>query len=186
MQLVPFKQNIYPTSGRVFSLEDIGELPNPYESSDLVHALVCSTDRNPCCLSNRLGEWRHNGIAVGTRVSGGDYFRTRDNNQQIHLSLRTMHSGNPPTGMFCCELPDASDVLQTKCVEIGMYSVYHNKSSYRCCRPVYTNTAYVCAHNLYHDVLCVFEKIFDTYLFFLHIFCEIWTCTHKCMLGTVL
>ena len=123
MQLVHFKQNIYPTSGRVFSLEDIGKLPDPYESSDLVNVLVCSTDRSPCCLTNRLGEWRHNGTIIGNRTSGGDYFRTRDENQQIHLSLRTMHSGNPPTGMFCCELPDANDDLQTECVEIGMCGV---------------------------------------------------------------
>ena len=125
MQLAPFKQNIYPTSGRVFSLEDIGELPDPHESSDLVNVLVCSTDRSPCCKTppNRFGEWKHNGTTIGTRGGGGDYFRTRDDNQQIHLSLRTMNSGNPPTGMFCCELPDANDDLQTECVVIGMCGV---------------------------------------------------------------
>ena len=126
MQLVPFKLDIYPSNGRVFTLEDIGQLPPSFIPSDLQDVLVCRTDRNPCCATspNRFGEWRHNGLAIGIRSGNDrDYFRTRDDNQQMHLSLRTIHSGNPPTGMFCCELPDANDNLLTECVEIGMCAV---------------------------------------------------------------
>ena len=26
-----------------------------------------------------------------------------------------------PTGLFCCEVPDATDIVQTVCAEIGTY-----------------------------------------------------------------
>ena len=62
MQFVPFKPDIYPNDSRVFSLEDIGELPStsspPYNSTELGSVLVCRTDKRPCCVTspNRFGE----------------------------------------------------------------------------------------------------------------------------------
>ena len=126
VQLVPFKPDIYPNGSRVFCLEDIGELPStssaPYSSTELGNVLVCRTDRRPCCANktNRFGEWTHNNTNVGTRGKKEDYFRTRDDVQQIHLSLRAMYSGTRRTGEFCCVFPDASSVTQMQCVEIGM------------------------------------------------------------------
>ena len=126
VQFVPFKPDIYPDDSRVFCLEDIGELPSTssatYSSSELGNVLVCRTDRSPCCATspNRFGQWTHNNTNVKTRGKMDDYFRTRDDVQQIHLSRRTIYSGTRRTGEFCCELPDASSVTRMQCVEIGM------------------------------------------------------------------
>ena len=128
VQFAPFKPDIYPDDSIVFSLEDIGELPSilaaPYSSSELGNVLVCRTDRSPCCATqpNRFGEWTHNNTNIGYRGKNEDYFRTRDDDQQIHLSRRAMYSGTHRTGVFCCELPDANSVTQRQCVEIGMVS----------------------------------------------------------------
>ena len=126
VQFVPFKPDIYPDDSRVFCLEDIGELPStsspPYNSTELGSVLVCRTDKSPCCATqpNRFGEWTHNNMTIGRRGNNEDYFRTRDNDQQIHLNRRAMTSESRRTGGFCCELPDAGDVTQMQCVEIGM------------------------------------------------------------------
>ena len=126
VRFVPFKPDIYPDDSRMFCLEDIGELPStssaPYSSTELGKVLVCRTDRSPCCATPpyRFGEWTHNNMNISIRRYNEDYFRTRDDDRQIHLSLRAMHSGTRRTGAFCCELPDASNVTQMQCVEIGM------------------------------------------------------------------
>ena len=126
VQFVPFKPDIYPDDSRVFCLEDIGELPKTssasYSSTDLGNVLVCRTYRSPCCATqaNKVGEWTHNNTNVRTRGKNDDYFRTRDNVQQIHLSRRAMYNGTRRTGEFCCEFPDANSDTQKQCVEIGM------------------------------------------------------------------
>ena len=116
VQFVPFKPDIYPDDSRVFCLADIGELPST--STELGNVLVCRTNRTPCCKTNKFGEWTHNDMNISFR--GKDYFRTRDDVQQIHLSRRAMYIGNRRTGMFCCVFPDAINVTQRQCVEIGM------------------------------------------------------------------
>ena len=126
VQFVPFKPDIYPDDSRVFCLEDIGELPStssaPYNSTELGNVLVCRTDRSPCCATqpNKFGQWTHNNTNISHRGRIDDYFRTRDDDQQIHLSRRAMYSGTRRTGGFCCEFPDANSVTQRQCVEIGM------------------------------------------------------------------
>ena len=124
MQFVPFKPDIYPDDSRVFCLSDIGELPEtsspPYTSTELGNVLVCRTNRSPCCRTNKFGEWTHNDMNISIKRQPEDYFRTRDDVQQIHLSRRAMYSGARRTGEFCCELPDANNVTQRQCVEIGM------------------------------------------------------------------
>ena len=124
VQFVSFKPDIYPDDSRVFCLEDIGELPKtsspPYNSTELGNVLVCRTNRSPCCRDNKFGEWIHNNKTIGNRGKPEDYFRSRDDVQQIHLNRRAMYNGSRRTGVFCCELPDANSVTQRQCVEIGM------------------------------------------------------------------
>ena len=123
VQFVPFKPDIYPDDSGVFCLADIGELPSTssaYTSTELGNVLVCRTNRTSCCRTNKFGEWTHNDMNINHRGRNEDYFRTRDDVQQIHLSRRAMYSGSHRTGVFCCVLPDASSVTQRQCVEIGM------------------------------------------------------------------
>ena len=130
--IVDFKPGIYPSGSRVISFADIGELMVNFENHQDV--LACMTDRMPCCSTspNRLGNWTYNnGINIGTRSNSGiDYFRSRDDNQKIYLSLRASHMFNLLTGEFCCTLPDGNNIMQTKCLDIGMcYNYYCQLSS---------------------------------------------------------
>ena len=120
VQFVLFKPDIYPDGSRVFCLADIGKLLSTYTSTELENVLVCRTNRSPCCKTNRFGEWIHNDMNISNRGKSEDYFRTRDDVQQIHLSRRAMYSGSRRTGVFCCVFPDASSVTQRQCVAIGM------------------------------------------------------------------
>ena len=64
-------------------------------------------------------------VNIGTRASSAfEYFRSRDDNQKVYLSLRSMRTSDPPTGEFCCVLPDTDDVEQTECLNIGKFLKY--------------------------------------------------------------
>ncbi len=119
--IVNFKPNIYPSGSAVISVQDIGELQADFSNTN--EALACRTDRRPCCSTqpNRLGHWTYgNGTTIGNRVNSRiDYFRSRDDNQMIYLSLR-ISAINPPTGEFCCVTPDSMNVVQTMCIDLGM------------------------------------------------------------------
>ncbi len=117
--IVDFKPNIYPNGSTVISVQDIGELQTDFSNTN--EAVACRTDRRPCCKTPRLGDWTYNsGTIIGTRGSSGiDYFRNRDDNQMIYLSLRSSAT-NPPTGEFCCKIPDSMNVMQTMCIDLGM------------------------------------------------------------------
>ena len=84
------------------------------------HQLVCNTDRTPCCRgSNIAGDWFYpeGGLVMHTSASQG-FGRDRSDNGEINL-----YRGDPdvmsPTGRFCCRVPDASDVEQMVCVNVG-------------------------------------------------------------------
>ena len=124
--IVDFKPSIYPSGSTVISFHDIGELMT--DDSNTGDVLACMTDRSPCCSTepDRLGDWTYNnGVNIGTRANSGiDYFRSRLDSQKIYLNLRSMRNSDPPTGEFCCVLPDASDETQTKCLDIGKFFMY--------------------------------------------------------------
>ncbi len=122
IEFVDFKPDIYPSDSRVISVQDIGELRTQV-SSNTNEVLACRTDRRPCCSTkpNRLGDWTYdNGTIIGNRANSGgiDYFRSRDDSQMVYLSLRSSAT-NPPTGEFCCEIPDSMNVTQTLCIDLG-------------------------------------------------------------------
>ncbi len=104
----------------MISVQDIGELQTDFSNTNEV--LACRTDRSPCCSTepNRLGDWTYdNGTIIGARKNSGiDYFRSRDDNQMIYLSLRNSAT-DPPTGEFCCDIPDSMNVTQSACIELG-------------------------------------------------------------------
>ncbi len=119
--IVDFKPNIYPNGSTVISVQVIGELQTDFSNTNEV--VACRTDRRLCCSTppNRCGDWTYNsGTIIGTRGSSGiDYFRSRDDSQMIYLSRRRSAT-NPPTGEFCCVIPDSMNVVQTMCIDLGM------------------------------------------------------------------
>ena len=83
-------------------------------------ALQCITDRIPCCMSQNpsLGEWyQPNGELVRGTTSTTAFYRTRRDNGEVFLSRPS--GVESPTGLFCCEVSDATDSNQTLCVNIG-------------------------------------------------------------------
>ncbi len=104
----------------MISVQDIGELQTDFSNTNEV--LACRTDRSPCCSTepNRLGDWTYdNGTIIGARKNSGiDYFRSRDDNLMIYLSLRNSAT-DPPTGEFCCEISNPRSITQAICIDLG-------------------------------------------------------------------
>ena len=91
------------------------------QSSDSPNgALQCITDRSPCCATppNRRGEWYlPNGALVQGTTSTTAVYRNRGDNGEV--SLNRPSDVMSPIGLFCCEVPDATDTNQTLCVNTG-------------------------------------------------------------------
>ena len=81
-------------------------------------AVMCTSDRMPCCRPQH-GEWTFpNGSLVQPRNQNPTTFvRTRDYNGNVHL-FRVNSSMTVPTGRFCCEVEDATGTNQIQCVNI--------------------------------------------------------------------
>ena len=87
-------------------------------------ALQCITDNIRCCLSQnpRLGEWYlPNRELVQGSNSNKVFYRTRGDNGEV--SLNRPSGVESPTGLFCCEVPDATSTNQTLCVNIGKHLI---------------------------------------------------------------
>ena len=82
-------------------------------------ALQCITDKNPCCLENpRLGKWYlPNGTLVHEGTSTTVFHRNRGDNGEVYLNRPS--DVRSPTGQFCCQVADATNMNQTLCVVIG-------------------------------------------------------------------
>ena len=57
-------------------------------------------------------------------AAGEDFYRGRGDNQTVYLNRR--NNAQSPTGSFCCELPDNSDVTHRLCVTLGMIHDYYD------------------------------------------------------------
>ena len=93
-----------------------------YENTDdgeEASSLVCHTDRPDCCQTNGVeGEWY---LPGGSPASDGKNFVvTRSDDGTIDLNYENDDVMSPwPIGLFCCTVPDAVNVIQTVCIDIG-------------------------------------------------------------------
>ena len=96
----------YPNNS-ILNIEDIGEGE---------HALVCQTNRRPCCRGYRTGEWYYpNGTTVPIRGVGASFYRNRSYEGQVLLN-RQNHETDHSAGLFCCVLPDSGGRNHTLCI----------------------------------------------------------------------
>ena len=82
-------------------------------------ALHCITDKNP---DSTHGEWYFpNRVLISESSSENDsmFYRSGGNGCDGEISLNRPRNVTSPTGQFCCEVPDATDIIQTLCVIIG-------------------------------------------------------------------
>ena len=104
-----FRGVSYPNNTQLF-LGDTGD-------TSTGSAILCTTNKSPCCATNHLGEWYYpNGSMVLNNAAGEDFYRGRGD-QTIRLNRR--NNAQSPTGSFCCELPDNNDVTHRLCVTLG-------------------------------------------------------------------
>ena len=99
----------YPNNS-IVNIEDVGEG---------VDAMACQTDKRPCCGTrpNRFGEWYYpNGSRVPIEGEGALFYRNRNDEGLVLLNRRPWTHETASIGLFCCELPDASDINQTLCI----------------------------------------------------------------------
>ena len=108
-------RGIHITNNSNINIRNIGQT-----SDDPNGALLCITDKIPCCLSQNpgLGEWYlpNEDLVQGT-TSSTAFYRSRGDNGEV--SLNRPSGVESPTGEFCCEVPDYVDTNQTLCVNIG-------------------------------------------------------------------
>lgn len=83
--------------------------------------LQCNTDSTPCCATPpyRFGEWYFpDGRAIPVQGAATTFYRSRGDDGTVNLNR--LNTGiTSPTGQFCCVVPDASDIVQIVCADIG-------------------------------------------------------------------
>ena len=107
------------TNNSYVDIDDIGE-------GDDGAALLCVTDLMHCCrgidtpgLGGALGVWLYpNGTDVLLQESGDDFYRDRGRSV---VRLNRRNNAISPTGLYCCEIPDASNTQQRVCANVGGY-----------------------------------------------------------------
>ena len=104
------------------SVIQITEIRVTDPDTDLNEGLQCITDRRPCCRTAfRAGEWymytpnRTEVLGPGT---SGIFYRNRGYDDGT-VNLNRPSGVMMPTGLFCCEVPDALDVSQSICATIS-------------------------------------------------------------------
>ena len=87
-------------------------------------ALLCSTDNTECCRDidtptavNR-GQWLYpNGSLIGTNSIGQGFYVSRGPGV-VHLNRRNNAISTSRSGLFCCEVPDATSANTRVCVNV--------------------------------------------------------------------
>ena len=97
-----------------FSLNEVPQANNSLIFIDNIgegtYALRCHTTRRPCCKWPVFGEWYFpDGTSVSNKLSGGDFYRNRDNDGGVMLNRR--NNAQSPKGRFKCSIPDNQGVV---------------------------------------------------------------------------
>ena len=115
------KGTVYANNS-VINITEIGETDtsiSPPPNSN--NGLQCIADRMPCCRfgGGQVGEWF---FPDGTMVPGGSgsaFYRNRGYNDDGTVNLNRANTNViMPTGLFCCEVPDATGIVQWACVNV--------------------------------------------------------------------
>jgi hypothetical protein len=107
---------LYVRNSSYIDIDDIGEGDNG--------ALVCVTDLTQCCSVGVdtvgdavLGRWFYpNGTDVPVDGYGYAFYSSRG---QSSVRINRRNNIRSPSGLYCCEVPDASNTQQRVCANIG-------------------------------------------------------------------
>ena len=92
------------------------------EIGERYNGLQCRTDRSPCCntLGYRAGQWYFPDplrTLVPIQGSATTFYRNRGDDGTVNLNR--LSGVMSPTGLFCCEVPNAIGINQRLCAYIG-------------------------------------------------------------------
>ena len=112
-------KGIVYANNSVISVTEIGETRNSN------NGLQCVTDKIPCCQTGlKAGEWYlPNGSLIPEQGSHTLFYINRDDDGTVNLGHVNNSDVASPSGLFCCELPDANDLKQTLCAIISELSI---------------------------------------------------------------
>ena len=107
---------IYVSNSSYIDIDDIGEGDD--------EGLFCVTDLTHCCrvgIDTRddtvLGQWFYpNGTDVPVAGEGYDVYSSRG---PSIVRINRRNNIRSPTGLYCCEVPDATNTLRRICANIG-------------------------------------------------------------------
>ena len=84
--------------------------------------LLCFTDLPSCCDQNRTGEWIFpNKTIVPIKLHSVGFYRNR---APSVVRLNRKKGTESPTGLYCCEVPDATSRNKTVCANISKLQLY--------------------------------------------------------------
>ena len=99
----------------VVELSEISENPS--------HSLMCVTLKRPCCHTPPydFGVWYYpNRSVVPSYIAEYSFYSSRDNGGIVNLRRRdTGSSLTESLGQYCCEIPNASNIIHRLCVQIS-------------------------------------------------------------------
>ena len=106
------------------SVIQITEIGVTDPNTDLNNGLQCFTDRMPCCRFDfRAGDWYmytpERRMVEGPSIMR--FYRNRGHDDGT-VNLNRPNGVMMPTGLFCCEVPDATGDIQPLCINIGKQS----------------------------------------------------------------
>ena len=97
----------FEISGRAYYNNSIVTMLDIGERSS---ALLCKTNMDDCCKSAHLGEFYYpNGVQVPIKALRHGFYRNRGEGV---IRLNRREGTEYPTGIYRCEIPDASGELQ--------------------------------------------------------------------------
>ena len=123
-----FMGTVYANNSVIF-INLIGETDtslSPPQNSN--NGLQCITDRMPCCRSfpNTAGEWFFpDGTMVPIQDDVTTFYRNRGRDDGTINLNRVNTNVMSPSGLFHCMVPDATDTIQTACINIGKPQLLH-------------------------------------------------------------
>jgi hypothetical protein len=109
---------VFYANNSAIQITEIGET-NPDINQN--GGLQCITDRMPCCgtTPNRAGQWymyTPDRTMVPVQSTAVSFYRNRGIDGTVNLNR--VSGVTMPTGLFCCEVPDATSVMQKLCASI--------------------------------------------------------------------
>ena len=112
------KGTIYANNSFISTTEIGVTSPN----TDQNEGLQCITDKKRCCRSGSslVGEWFFpSGTVVPGQGTGPTFYRNRGLNDDGTVNLNRVNTNDMmPTGLFCCVVPDATDVMWWTCANV--------------------------------------------------------------------